>query len=63
MNGLDGAIQLGGLAQFFQGQIGFSAEQFAQFLAVDCHDPWLAPAAVDTGRQSRRYDAVVGEVF
>ncbi len=46
MNGLDGAIQLGSPAQFFQRQIGFEAEQLAQGLAVDCHNPWPAPTTV-----------------
>jgi hypothetical protein len=46
MNGLNGAIQLGGWAQFCQRQIGLAAEQFAQFLAVDRNNLGFASAAV-----------------
>jgi len=46
MDGLDGAIQLAGPAEFFQRQIRFMAEQLAQGLAVDRDKLGPASAAV-----------------
>jgi hypothetical protein len=63
MNRLDGAIQLGGPAQFFQRQIGLLAEQFAQFLAVARHDPWPASATVIPTGYVAALTALLQELF
>ena len=63
MNGLYAAIQLGGPAQFLQRQIGFSAQQFAQFLAVDRDDPGSASATVIPAGNVAGMTALLQELF
>lgn len=63
MNGLDGAIELRRLAQFYQRQIRFVAEQFAQGLAVDGHDPWPPPTTVILAGNITRMPTLLQEFF
>jgi hypothetical protein len=63
MNGLDGAIQLDGPSEFFQRQIRFSAEQFAQSLAVDSDDPGPASTAVIPASNVAGLPALLQKLF
>ena len=63
MNRLDGAIQLGGLAQFCQGQIRFLTEELAQLLAVARQNLGFAFAAVIPAGNVAGLAALLKEFF